>query len=345
MTRTHGSWTGGTLTARSFLKPKSVAWAVFHPAWIPEPLDPSVEQLKRLRVAVGAIASFGVYTFIEGGFSFDELVENALTASAVLLLITPLTVGVMLFVWRRGGALRQLRHQLFNALKLLLLFIGSVVLTVLLLQSAGALSGLLLLPVTLMALWMIGFVVVGAIRVSGNFFGSAAVHRCLPPLLAMVTTWLMAIPDLVTGDLHGLSLTMGFVFILGAPITVTGIALLEMGRLKRRYGIRLGAHPATLPPVPGHTPPAPPTGRVHVPAQGHPYGSPHPAHAYGTPYPTAGGNPYAPPQPPHAPGAGPGPQPYAPPNPCSPGYAPPPGHPYAPQPPHTPQYPPGPYAG
>ncbi|MBB6416831.1 hypothetical protein ACIBQ5_08420 [Streptomyces massasporeus] len=41
MARTRGSWTGDTLTARSLLKPQDVARAVFHPAWIPQPLDPS----------------------------------------------------------------------------------------------------------------------------------------------------------------------------------------------------------------------------------------------------------------------------------------------------------------
>ncbi|CAM5495598.1 hypothetical protein [Streptomyces griseomycini] len=318
MARTHGSWLGGRLTARSLLKPRNVAWVVFHPAWIPEPLDPSVEQLKRLRVIVGAIASFGVYTFIEGGFAFDELMENALTASAVLLFITPLTVGVMLFVWRRGGTVRQLRGQLLNCLKLLLLFVGSVVVMVVLLQYSSALGGPAFLLLALVALWLLVFVVTGAIRVSGNFFGTAAVHRSLPALLATVTTWLMAIPDLVTGDLHGLSLTMGVVFILGAPVTVTAIALLETGRLKRRYRIRLGTHPASLPPLPGPVPPVPPTGLPHVPPQGNPYGHPY--------APTTGGHPYAPyPQSPYAPGAG--------------------GNPYAPQPPYPPQNPRGPYGG
>lgn len=287
MTRAPGNWIGGGTEGRSLWKPRDAAWAVFHPAWIPEPLDPSVERLKRLRVVVGAIASFGVYTFIEGGFAFDELMENALTASTVLLFITPLTVGTMLFVWRRGGTVRQLRHQLFNSLKLLLLFIGCVVATLLLLQLSTSLGGLVFLPVAVATLWMIVFVVVGAIRVSGNFFGTAAVHRGLPALLATVTTWLMAVPDLVTGDLHGLSLTMGIVFILGAPVTVTAIALLETGRLKRRYGIRLGAHPASHPPLRGSTGPMPPAGLPYVPPS--PYVPPQ-----GNPYaPGAAGHPYA----------------------------------------------------
>ncbi|TLS42467.1 hypothetical protein FE633_30440 [Streptomyces montanus] len=301
MSGSRGRWTSDTLTARSFLQPKHVAKAVFHPAWIPEPVDQNVERLKRVRVIAGAVAAFGVYTFVEGKFDFTEVLENMLTASAVLLFITPLTVGVMLFVWRRTGTIRQLRTPLFSSLKLLLLFIGTVVVTVFLWQATTSLQGITLMLPGLVGLWLTGFVAYGAVRVSGNFFGSAAVHRCLPPLLATVTTWLMAIPDLVTGDLHGLSLTMGIVFILGAPLTVTAIALLEMNRLRRRYGIRLGAHPATMPPLP--QPPAHMPNPGFVPPQGNPYAPP--------------GQPYAPPGQPYAPGNG---NAYAPGN----------GNPYAP---------------
>jgi hypothetical protein len=76
---------------------------------------------------------------------------------------------------------------------------------------------------------------------------------------------------------------MGVVFILGAPVTVTGIAALEMYRLRSRHGIRLGAHPASLPPPrPAYTP-----GAGYVPPQGNPYGR-GPAYTYNQ------GNPYAP---------------------------------------------------
>ncbi|MFF1603095.1 hypothetical protein ACFVYV_37455 [Streptomyces mirabilis] len=284
MTGSRGSWTGGRLTARSFLKPKRVAEAVFHPAWIPEAVDPGVERLKRVRVIAGAVAAVGVYTFVQGGFAFTEMLQNMLTASVVLLFITPLTVGAMLLVWRRTGTVRQLRVPLGNSFKLLLAFVGSIVLTVLTWWLAAGVGGFALV-LGLVAIWLTGFVGSGAVKVSGNFFGTAAVHRCLPPLLATVTTWLMALPDLATGDLHGLSLGMGVVFILGAPVTVTAIAALEMYRLRRRHGIRLGAHPATLPPPVPSTPPAPPYG--YLPPQGNPYG-PGPAYTYNQ------GNPYAP---------------------------------------------------
>lgn len=277
--------------------PHKVARAVFHPAWIPDSLDPGIERLKRLRVIAGVVASLGVYTVVRAGFDIMELMENVLAASTVVLVITPLTVGVMLLVWRRTGTVRQLRVPLLNSLKLLLLFVGCAVALTLMVEMSDSSAGVLLtLGTALAMLWMAFFVVFAAVRVSGNLFGTAAVHRSLPPLLATVTSWLMAIWDLVTGDLHGLSLTMGIILILGAPVTVTAISLLETGRLKRRYGIRLGTHPASLPPTPGPVPPAPPTGLPHVPPQQNPYGHPHP--------PTTGGHPYAPgPQNPYVPGA------------------------------------------
>lgn len=292
MAGSQGGWTGGALTAGSFWKPKYAARAVFHPAWIPESIDPAVEQLKKIRLIAGTVAAIGVYTFVEGGFAFDEMLENMLTASVVLLFITPLTVGVMLFVWRRRGSVSGLKPSLFNSLKLLLLFVGAIVLTVVLLQTAGG-AGFFILVLGPAVLWLIGFVARGAWHVGANFFGTAGVHRCLPPLLATVTSWLMALPDLFTGDLHGLSLGMGVLFILGAPLTVTGIALLEMRRLGQHYGIRLAAHPATqprfTPPPPPHAPPMPP----YVPPQGNPYG-PGPGQPYnhGNPYGPPAGNPY-----------------------------------------------------
>lgn len=292
MAGSQGGWTGGALTAGSFWKPKYAARAVFHPAWIPESVDPAVEQLKKIRLIAGTVAAIGVYTFVEGGFAFDEMLENMLTASVVLLFITPLTVGVMLFVWRRRGSVSGLKPSLFNSLKLLLLFVGAIVLTVVLLQTAGG-AGFFILVLGPVVLWLIGFVARGAWHVGANFFGTAGVHRCLPPLLATVTSWLMALPDLFTGDLHGLSLGMGVLFILGAPLTVTGIALLEMRRLGQHYGIRLAAHPATqprfTPPPPPHAPPMPP----YVPPQGNPYGpgSGQP-YNHGNPYGPPAGNPY-----------------------------------------------------
>ncbi|CAM5309206.1 Integral membrane protein OS=Streptomyces glaucescens OX=1907 GN=SGLAU_08710 PE=4 SV=1 [Streptomyces glaucescens] len=183
MTTRQGSWTGGTLEPRDWLRPKQAARAVFHPAWIPDSLDPAVDLAKKVRLIAGTIAAVGVYTFVEGGFAFDEVLENMLTASAVLLFITPSTVGVMLYVWRRGGTVRALRVPLLNSLKLLLAFVGTIVLTVLVWRLAGG-AGFLAPLLAPLALWLTTLVIRGAVHVSGNFFGTAAstaaCRRCWP---------------------------------------------------------------------------------------------------------------------------------------------------------------------
>ncbi|MFI9049887.1 hypothetical protein [Streptomyces sp. NPDC053427] len=223
----------------SLLWPHRAAWRVFQPDWIPAADDPAVEGLKRLRVIAGMIVVSGVYTFVVRDFSLTRALEHLVIACFVLLLIAPLTVGVMLLVWRRGGPLRPLRQRLFGPLRLLLTFVGAAVLTLLLMTGVGH-----SLPTTPLVLWLLWFVGAAGIRINSNFFGTAVIHRALPPVLATVTSWLMAVPDLVTGDLHGLGLTFGVLFILGAPVLVTCIALYEIHRLRRFLGVRLSEHPA-----------------------------------------------------------------------------------------------------
>ncbi|NSC21987.1 hypothetical protein FM076_12585 [Streptomyces albus subsp. chlorinus] len=222
------------------------AWRAFHPPWIPEPVDPLVERLKQLRVAAGLVTALGVYTVVAGGFSLDEALENLVTASLVLLVMTPLSVCVLLLVWRRQASVRQLRRPLWRCLVLLLRFVGCVLLAYGLVSVSGS-AGMLVLVLGPVTLWTVAFLCCAAVRLNANFFGTAAVHRGLPPLLASVTAWLTAVPDLVTGDLHGLGLTMGIVFVLGAPVTVSALGLLETRRLRRHHGIRLRTHPG----VPG----------------------------------------------------------------------------------------------
>lgn len=116
---------------------------------------------RRCGSSCGAVAGFGVYTFVEGGFAFDEMLDNAATACLVLLFITPLTVGVMLYLWQRSGAgtVAQLKEPLLRSLKLLLLFIGSALGTVLIFQLGGSLGMLGTMLVSVVGLWMAFFVI------------------------------------------------------------------------------------------------------------------------------------------------------------------------------------------
>ncbi|MFJ8105181.1 hypothetical protein [Streptomyces sp. NPDC096132] len=263
-------WTDGELTVGSYLLPHRAARAVFHPAWIPDSLDPTVERLKRARVAVGFVAALGVHLVIETGFSWVDLPRNATIASIVLFCVTPLTTGVMLLVWRRGATVRRMRARLLDTVKLLSLFTASAFFCFELFVFGEKVGTIPKIVLNGLGLWMGFFVIWGAVMLTGNFFGTAAVHRCLPPLLATVTSWVMAVPDLVSPEDRGMDDFVGVVCILSAPVTVTAIALLETHRLKKHHGIRLMSHPATFPPAPA---PAPqPT--AYVPQQGTPF-SPH----------------------------------------------------------------------
>ncbi|UNS97287.1 hypothetical protein MMF93_12820 [Streptomyces tubbatahanensis] len=232
----------GAAPRRRLARPQNAARRVFDPPWIPEPVDPLVEGLKRVRVVAGLVTALGVYTVVAGGFSLEEALENVVVASLVLLVVTPLTVGVLLMVWRSGGPIRPLRGSLWGSLNLLLRFVGTALLTFTVLRVAPT-SGLFVLLLGPLGLWLLAFLGCAAVRLNANFFGTAAVHRALPPVLATVTAWLTAVPDLVTGDLHGLGLRLGVVFILGAPVTVTALGLLETRRLRRHHGVRLRSHP------------------------------------------------------------------------------------------------------
>ncbi|MFI6940799.1 hypothetical protein ACIBI4_16110 [Streptomyces sp. NPDC050418] len=262
--------------------PRGAAYALFHPSWIPDSIDPLADRLKRYRIIAGMIATVGVYMFVVRGFDFEQVMENVLIAGLVLLVITPVTVGAMLLVWRRSGPVGALRSPLLGSLRVLLSFVAALVVILGVLSLAAAYSnrngggGLAFsFFMAFGGIWSLIFLAQAAIQVNGNFFGTAAIHRCLPPLLATVTSWLMALPDLLTGDLHGLGLAAGVLFILGAPLTVTGIAWFEMSRLRRHHGIRLRAHPhvRTQPTVPPARPP-------YGPGQGAPYGPP-PGNPYG----------------------------------------------------------------
>ncbi|MGY0066623.1 hypothetical protein ACWZEH_07295 [Streptomyces sp. QTS137] len=317
MGRVHGSRAGGPLRVPTFPKPRQPARALFHPAWTPDSLDPSIERLKRIRIIAGPAAALGVYTFLAGGSDFTELLTNTLAAALVLLFLTPLRVGAMFLVCRRAGTVRQLRVPLFDALKLLPLVraLAAPVLPGWAMPGLGREDLGLFLVLCPVMLWLFVFVFAAAPRISGNFFGTGAVHRSLPALLAVVTCWLMSLPGLITGDLHGLGLALGIVFILAAPPTVTGIALLELRRLKRRHGVRPADHPATRGPFPGLVPQTPPP--APEPASHPASASVHaPAHGPGQPHVAVQGNPYAYPRSPYVPGT--------------------PGHPYAPAAPQNP---------
>ncbi|QKW05884.1 hypothetical protein HUT18_05245 [Streptomyces sp. NA04227] len=61
----------------------------------------------------------------------------------------------------------------------------------------------------------------------------------VPPLLTVVLVWVMAVRDLFTGAYEGTPLPVRVGLVLGAPVSVSAVALWEFLRLGRHHGLML----------------------------------------------------------------------------------------------------------
>lgn len=236
-------WTNGVYL-RDLLRPNRAARLLFAPAWIPEPLDPEMETLRRVRAFVGLLTYCGVYAISRDDIDSDDFsIGRALHGDIVtmLLLVHPVTVCVMLLLWkRRGSPLHGLGAPVVRTFLLLGAYVGAMFILVQL-TFAGPDTGASLKGDAIrliVAFWLFCFVAFASLTVVRNFFGSAAVHPGLPALLASITTWPAVLPSLNTDDVD-----LGLVLALGGPVTVTAIGFLELSRLRRYHGIELLTHP------------------------------------------------------------------------------------------------------
>ncbi len=72
-----------------------------------------------------------------------------------------------------------------------------------------------------------------------HVFRTADIHEVLPPILAGVLVWEMALLDVTTGAYDQAPPGVRRLFILGAPCTVTALSWWELSRLRRHHGLTL----------------------------------------------------------------------------------------------------------
>ncbi len=105
--------------------------------------------------------------------------------------------------------------------------------------TASAGRVLLLFAIGAFLLWLAPFALYGIVQSLVHVFRTADLHETVPPLLATLLVWEVALFDVFRGAYDTVPFAVRMVLTLGGPLSVTALALWELRRLRTRYGITL----------------------------------------------------------------------------------------------------------
>ncbi|WP_406065765.1 hypothetical protein OG462_40220 [Streptomyces sp. NBC_01077] len=212
--------------------------------------DPHVRKLQLWRTALGLVAWVGLmvtYNSIASAADVEGVASDRLDQSwsSVLVLVCTFPVVVGAFVAAaRDGLRRVYLRRTLRPLGSVLAIMGSMGTAALAmapelagLRDAVGLPGKIVIGV--LCLWSIGFALYGIGLSLVHVFRTADIHEVLPPILAGVLVWEMALLDVITGAYDQVPVGARVVFVLGAPVTVTTLSCWELYRLRRDHGLTL----------------------------------------------------------------------------------------------------------
>ncbi|MEU8340988.1 hypothetical protein SAMN05443665_1005101 [Actinomadura meyerae] len=220
--------------------------------------DPLVRKIQFIRAVVGLIAAAWVMTSYRlvadaGSLAHDRANQMA-TSAVVLPAAFPVVVGAFIAASRAHNRRMYFLRSL-KPLGSLLAIAGGVLYFVLL--ADGVLTGgpiedppenpttsdyvmlMYLVSLCVLALWVFFFVCYGVIISLVHIARTADIHEVLPPIIATVLVWVLAVMDLFSNDYEGAPMAVRFAIILGGPLSVTAVSLWELRRLKSRHGLTL----------------------------------------------------------------------------------------------------------
>ncbi|WP_326692534.1 MULTISPECIES: hypothetical protein [unclassified Streptomyces] len=216
--------------------------------------DPVVKKVQVLRTVVGLVAvtwmllSYGLAS--DADSVLDDRFGQIRTTLIVLGVTFPVAVAAFiaaarppnrrLFLRRAGkpaGALLALVVTL--AVPRLMTGLGYVREDTNWTASPGRV--VLLFALGAFGLWLAPFGLYGIAQSLVHVFRTADLHETVPPLLATLLVWEVALFDVFRGAYDGVPFGVRVAFLLGAPLTVTAVAMWELRRLRTRHGISLRA--------------------------------------------------------------------------------------------------------
>ncbi|OEU85065.1 hypothetical protein DB35_29255 [Streptomyces abyssalis] len=235
---------------RYVFDPFRAAQAVFRPSRPGVVEDPTVRKLQLWRAVAGFAAWVWLtvtYSAISDAGKVTDVVFERFNQSwiSVLVLICTFPVVVGAFCAAAGSGLRQtyLRRAL-RPLGAVAAVVASMFTFPLAMapefESFRDFTGIPgKVVISLLALWSLGFAIYGIGLSLVHVFRTADIHEVVPPVLATLLVWEMAIMDVATGAYGNVPPLARIAFMMGAPVTVTALAAWELHRLRRRHGLRL----------------------------------------------------------------------------------------------------------
>ncbi|MFJ3875878.1 hypothetical protein ACIPW5_00305 [Streptomyces sp. NPDC090077] len=208
-------------------------------------------QVARTCIGLGATAwLFFAYSLRHGAKDVvDDKIIEMLLAAVVLMVVGPLVVGAFVAAARpplRGRYRRRLPGPLtaFGVLSGAAGFLAFAFRRDLQDRVFGGIGDAgfaLTLPIGLAGLFLVPFVLASSVLCVHHSFRTADVHEVLPPLLSPVVVVAMSVLQAFDGPPVNAPQAVWFLFLAGAPLSVTALSVWELRRLRTRYGITLRA--------------------------------------------------------------------------------------------------------
>ncbi|GAA4360853.1 hypothetical protein GCM10023088_00400 [Actinomadura verrucosospora] len=238
------------MTFGRLFNPFAVGSAVFTPSRPERVHDPAVKKVQIWRTVVGLVAvtwmlfSYGLAKDPNG--VLDDRFAQIRTTLITLAVTFPIAVTVFIAAARPPNRRLYLRRAAKPAGALLTLAItlaaprlatGLGYVTEDTDWTASPWRLVLLFAIGAFSLWYIPFGLYGIVQSLVHVFRTADLHDTVPPLLATLLVWEVAVFDVFQGAYGGVPFVVRLGFILGAPLSVTAVAMWELHRLRTRHGL------------------------------------------------------------------------------------------------------------
>jgi uncharacterized membrane protein YozB (DUF420 family) len=217
--------------------------------------DDTMETIYRVRALIGLLVVLGVDGRYQNRHAFDQLDDWLLpsTIDALVVIAAVMTVGlVAVVIWTERGFRRAVPGNLLWPSTLVVVFFvcylgllyfragdhgqNAVDAFQEILNQNPVLDGVATVGLLTFVPWFIIFYCRGVYQLAGGLCRATDAHPLLGPCVGSSVAWILAVRSLTSGaGLSGMSHAAAVAVVLGGPVSLTVLSVLEVLRLRARY--------------------------------------------------------------------------------------------------------------